>query len=156
MLRERHGLRPVVLGGVAEDEHSLARQVVALLGPDARVAPAAPSPQSLGALVRRCRLVVANDGGVVHVATAVGTPVVAVFGPSNADAWGPYPVDDPRHRVVREPLACAPCIHRGHSFGTPQGCPARTCLKLIEAAAVVSAAERALGIQVGERLAVRA
>ncbi len=155
-LFERHGLRPVVLGGVAEDEQSLARQVAAHLGPIARIAPAAPSPQALGALVRRCRLVVANDGGVVHVATAVGTPVVAVFGPSNADAWGPYPVDDPRHQVVREQVACAPCIHRGHSFGTPQGCPARTCLALVEPSAVVEAAERALGSSVDERLAVPA
>jgi heptosyltransferase-2 len=156
VLRERHALRPIVLGGVAEDEHALALEVVSRLGPGARVAPAAPSPQSLGALVRRCRLVVANDGGVVHVATAVGTPVVAVFGPSNAEAWGPYPVDDPRHQLVREPLACAPCIHRGHSFGTPQGCPARTCLKLIDAGMVVSAAERALGLPVREHVAVPA
>jgi heptosyltransferase-2 len=155
-LLERHGLRPIVLGGVAEDEQSLARQVAALLGPIARLAPAAPSPQGLGALVRRCRLVVANDGGVVHVATAVGTPVVAVFGPSNADAWGPYPVDDARHQVVREQLACAPCIHRGHSFGTPQGCPARTCLALVEASAVVDAAAAALGARVHEPLAVPA
>jgi heptosyltransferase-2 len=152
----RHGLKPVVLGGVAEDEQALARQVVARLGSPARMAPAAPSPQALGALVRRCRLVVANDGGVVHVATAVGTPVVAVFGPSNADAWGPYPVGERRHQVVREQLACAPCIHRGHSFGTPQGCPARTCLALVEAPAVVEAAERALGSTYDARLAVPA
>jgi heptosyltransferase-2 len=100
--------------------------------------------------------VVANDGGVVHVATAVGTPVVALFGPSNAQAWGPYPVDDPGHQVVREQLVCSPCIHRGHSFGTPQGCPARTCLALIEPSAVLAAAERALGARVERQLAVPA
>jgi heptosyltransferase-2 len=153
-LLERHGLRPIVLSGVGVDEQALARQVAARLGASARIAPAAPSPQALGALVRRSRLVVANDGGVVHVATAVGTPVVAVFGPSNADAWGPYPVADPRHQVVREQLACSPCIHRGHSFGTPQGCPARTCLALVDASTVVRAAERALGARADERLAV--
>jgi ADP-heptose:LPS heptosyltransferase len=156
VLLERHGLQPVVLSGVADDERVLARTVATHIGSAARIAPAAPSPQSLGALVKRCRLVVGNDGGVVHVATAVGTPVVAVFGPSNARAWGPYPVDDPRHQVVREQLACAPCIHRGHSFGTPQGCPARTCLALIGAPSVVSAAERALGLAVDGRLVVPA
>ena len=87
---------------------------------------------------------VANDGGVVHVATAVGTPVVAIFGPSNDRAWGPYPVDEIRNQVVRERLACAPCIHRGHSFGTPQGCPARTCLAVVGVPGVLAAAERAL------------
>jgi heptosyltransferase-2 len=155
-LWERHGLRPLVLGGLGADEQALARDVARDLGPAARIAPPAPGPQALGALVRRCRLVVANDGGVVHVATAVGTPVVAVFGPSNDRAWGPYPVDDPRHQVVREQLACAPCIHRGHRFGTPQGCPARTCLALIEPAAVVRAAERALALDVPARVAVSA
>jgi heptosyltransferase-2 len=143
-LADRHGLQPLVLSGLAPDEQALTHEVADLIGPAARIAPAAPTPQALGALVQRCRLVVANDGGVVHVATAVGTPVVAVFGPSNDRAWGPYPPDAPRHQVVREQLACAPCIHRGHRFGTPQGCPARTCLALVEVDHVLVAAERAL------------
>jgi ADP-heptose:LPS heptosyltransferase len=144
ILLARHGLTPLVLSGLDPDEQDLARQVAADIGPLAKVAPPAPSPQALGALIRRCQLVVANDSGPVHVATAVGTPVVAVFGPSNDRAWGPYPPHDPRHQVVREVVACAPCIHRGHSFGTPQGCPARTCLAILEMSDVVAAAERAL------------
>jgi heptosyltransferase-2 len=143
-LSDRHGLTPLVLSGLGADEVALAREVATAIGPAAQVAPAAPSPQSLGALVRRCSLVVANDGGVVHVATAVGAPVVAIFGPSNDRAWGPYPPGSAQHQVVREQLACAPCIHRGHSFGTPQGCPARTCLALVETDHVLMAAERAL------------
>lgn len=143
-LREEQGLRTLVLGGLDPDEAALAEQVRSEMGGDALMMPAAPSPQALGALIRRCRLVVANDSGPVHVATAVGTPVVAVFGPTNDRAWGPYPPGDPRNQVVRETLACAPCIHRGHSFGTPQGCPARTCLALVEPDAVLAAARRAL------------
>ena len=146
-LLHRYHLTPLVLGGLSPDEGVLAAEVAAQIGPAASVAPAAPSPQALGALVRRCELVVANDGGVIHVATAVGTPVVAVFGPSNDRAWGPYPVGEARHQVVREQLACAPCIHRGHSFGTPQGCPARTCLALVQPDDVLAAAERAIGVR---------
>ncbi len=145
-LMDAYGLRPRVLCGVDPDEQRLAVQVATNIGPEAAVVPPAASPQALGDLVRRCRLVVANDGGVVHVATAVDTPVVAVFGPTNDRAWGPYPVDDPHHQLVREQLACAPCIHRGHKFGTPQGCPARTCLALVEPDRVFAAAERALGV----------
>jgi ADP-heptose:LPS heptosyltransferase len=144
LLSERHGLAPLVLSGLDPDEQVLAQQVARQIGPSARLAPPAPSPQALGALIRRCQLVVGNDGGSLHVATAVGTPVVAIFGPSNARAWGPYPPHDERHQIVREALACSPCIHRGHSFGTPQGCPARTCLAIVEVADVVAAAERAL------------
>lgn len=143
-LLDTRGLTPLVLSGLEPDEQHLAASVAAQIGPAAKLAPAAPAPQSLAALVRRCRLVVANDGGVVHVATAVGTPVVTIFGPSNDRAWGPYPPNDPRHQVVRETLACAPCIHRGHDFGTPAGCPARTCLAIVEVPDVLAAAGRAL------------
>ncbi|MDQ6670756.1 MAG: glycosyltransferase family 9 protein [Chloroflexota bacterium] len=143
-LLARHRLTPLVLSGLEPDEQALAAQVAASIGPAARIAPQAPGPQALGALIRRCRLVVANDGGSVHVATSVGTPVVAIYGPSNDRAWGPYPPEDERHQVVREVLACTPCIHRGHSFGTPQGCPARTCLAILEVGSVMAAAERAL------------
>ena len=143
-LLDTHGLTPLVLVGLEADEQRLAQAVAARIGPPAQVVPPAPGAQALGALLRRCRLIVANDGGVVHVATAVGAPVVAIFGPTNDRAWGPYPVDDPRHHVVREVLACAPCIHRGHSFGTPQGCPARTCLAIVDVPDVLAAAERGL------------
>ena len=143
-LQARHGLRPLVLAGVLADEQTLAHEVAAGIGAEARIAPPAPSPQALAALLGRARLLVANDSGPVHLATAVGTPVVAIFGPTNDRAWGPYPPDDPRHQVVREQVACAPCIHRGHRFGTPQGCPARTCLAILESDSVLAAAERAL------------
>ncbi len=143
-LHERYGFQPLVLGGTSDYEHTLAREVAAAIGPQAVVIPAAPSPQALAALIRKARLLVANDSGPVHLATAVGTPVVAVFGPSNDRAWGPYPVNDPRHQVARELLACAPCIHRGHDFGTPEGCAARTCLAILEVPTVLAAAERAL------------
>jgi heptosyltransferase-2 len=146
-LASEHGLTPLVLSGLASDEQDLARNVAAGIGPGAKIVPPAPSPQALGAVVKRCRLLVANDSGPVHVATAVGTPVVAIFGPSNDRAWGPYPPGAARHQVVRETLACTPCIHRGHSFGTPQGCAARTCLAILETSSVLDAAERALQVQ---------
>jgi ADP-heptose:LPS heptosyltransferase len=144
ILFHEHNLQPLVLSGLDRDEQALAEQIAAEIGPAARIATPAPSVQSLGALIRRCRLVVANDSGPVHVATAVGTPVVAIFGPSNDRAWSPYPPHQATHQVAREVVVCAPCIHRGHAFGTPQGCPARTCLAILETGQVRAAAERAL------------
>lgn len=143
-LSARYGLRPLVLAGLDVDEQALAAYVAASIGPAAAVVPAAPRPQALGSLMQRCRVVVANDSGPVHVAAAVGTPVVAIFGPSNDPMWRPYPVSDERNLVVRETLACTPCIHRGHSFGTPQGCAARTCLAVLEPSSVLEAVDRAL------------
>ena len=143
-LRARRGLRPLVLAGVDRDEQQLAARVAAALGESVSIVPTAPTPQSLAALIRRCQLLVANDSGPVHLAAAVDTPVVSIFGPINLDAWRPYPPAAERNQVAHEPLACSPCIYRGHDFGTPAGCPARTCLAILEPSAVVAAAERAL------------
>ncbi len=149
-------LRPLILSGLGADEQRLALQIAEQVGPAAAIVPSAPGPQALAAFVRGCRLVVGNDGGVLHIATTVGTPVVAIFGPSNDRAWGPYPPHVAGHQVVREQLVCTPCIHRGHSFGTPQGCPARTCLAILEVSSVLSAARRALTAEGPNRVAVPA
>ena len=146
-LRARYGLDVVVVRGPAPDEDSLARQVAAeARDEDDGLPVVGPSPTlgSLVALLGHARVFVGNDSGVMHFATAARVPVVAVFGPSNDRAWGPYPPDAPRHAVVREQLACTPCTHRGHSLGTPGGCPARTCLDLVEPADVLAAIDRVL------------
>ena len=57
----------------------------------------------LVALVAASRLVVANDSGPMHLAAALGRPVVALFGPSAPARFGPYPPDRPGHRVVTAP-----------------------------------------------------
>ncbi|MBV9119238.1 MAG: glycosyltransferase family 9 protein, partial [Chloroflexi bacterium] len=93
-------------------------------------------------VLERCRLLISNDSGVVHLAAAVGTPVVAVFGPSNDLAWGPYPAR--RHRVVRTSLPCSPCFYRGTSLGQPGGCETRDCLRLVTPEMVLRAARELL------------
>lgn len=142
-LQRTRGLTPLVLAGVAGEERRLAESLAEAIGPSARILGPAPSPQALAALLRRCDLLIANDSGPVHVASAVGTPVVAIFGPTNHQMWGPYPADFASNQVAREVLACSPCIYRGHSLGTPAGCPARTCLQILRPSTVLDAVDRA-------------
>lgn len=59
-------------------------------------------PQMIG-IIQSARLAVANDSGPMHIAAAVGTPVVACFGPTAPERFGPYPLNRPTHRVVRAP-----------------------------------------------------
>ncbi|MFP4166417.1 MAG: glycosyltransferase family 9 protein [Opitutales bacterium] len=66
--------------------------------------------QELLSLVQTAAAVVANDSGPVHMAAAVGTPVLALFGPTPPEAYGPYPVDAPRHIVVRAPDGRMPSL----------------------------------------------
>jgi ADP-heptose:LPS heptosyltransferase len=61
------------------------------------------------ALARRARLVVAADTGTLHLACAVGTPVVGLFGPTDPARNGPF---SPHDEVVRRVPSCAPCHRR--------------------------------------------
>ena len=63
----------------------------------------------LAALLERCRLLVTNDTGTMHVATAVGCPVVAVFGSTNPVTTGPW---GEGHVVVKREVLCSPCLKR--------------------------------------------
>jgi len=60
----------------------------------------------LAELIRGALLYVGNDSGPMHLAAAVGTPVVAVWGSSDSRRWRPWHVE---HRVVQNPFECNPC-----------------------------------------------
>jgi lipopolysaccharide heptosyltransferase II len=62
--------------------------------------------RQLMALLAQCRLVITNDSGPMHLAAALGLPVVAIFGSTDATATGPV---SPLARIVRHPVACSPC-----------------------------------------------
>lgn len=52
------------------------------------------------ALIQEAEVVVANDSGPVHIAAAVGTPVLGLYGPTSPALYGPYPLDKPVHRTL--------------------------------------------------------
>ncbi len=60
-------------------------------------------------LLRRSRIALTNDSGPMHIAAAVGTPVVALFGPTSPAKTGPY---GPNHRILQSQVACSPCMKR--------------------------------------------
>ena len=61
----------------------------------------------LAELYRRCDVVISNDSGPMHLAAAVGTPVVAIFGPTDPALTGPY---GDGHVVLRARIPCSPCF----------------------------------------------
>ena len=70
-------------------------------------------------LLRLADLLVTNDTGPMHVAAALGKPVVALFGPTEARRTGPY---GQLENVLRIPLPCAPCMSPTCNFSKPQEC----------------------------------
>ncbi len=66
--------------------------------------------RELCALLRACRVVLTNDTGPMHVAAAVGTPVVAIFGSTSPELTAPGLPGDRRHQLLSEVPACAPCF----------------------------------------------
>ena len=98
------------------------------------------------AILEQADLFIGNDSGLMHLATAVGTPTVAIFGLTNSDAWGPYTGSLSTHQagVVKMDLPCMPCFYRGHDLGTPEGCMTRDCLAMLGVDPVATAARKLL------------
>jgi heptosyltransferase-2 len=136
----------VLVGG--PEEAALHQQIRGMMqsGMPARSFAGKSNIKVTAALLEQADLFVGNDAGPMHLATAVGTPTVAIFGLSNSRAWGPYTGGAPERRavVVKLDLPCIPCFYSGHLLGTPQGCMTRDCLAMLGVDPVAAAARRLL------------
>ncbi|MBX3292105.1 MAG: glycosyltransferase family 9 protein [Acidobacteria bacterium] len=89
------------------------------------------------ALAAMARIFVGNDSGIAHIAAAVGTPTVVIFGSSNRSHW--YPWTDAPNEIVFTEFDCQPCPgYTCEVFGDPK------CIKSVTAAAGADAIERVL------------
>ena len=90
-----------------------------------RIESAIPSPPSailnlagktslreLMALLKICRVLLTNDSGPMHVAAALGIPVVVPFGSTSPELTGPGLPGDPQHRLLKSDALCSPCFLR--------------------------------------------
>lgn len=63
------------------------------------------------ALLQKCKLLIANDSGPLHLGAAVGTPTIGLFGPTTPDQFFPY--RQPQHHYLYKKLSCSPCYRFG-------------------------------------------
>lgn len=88
----------------------------------------------LASLLRRCALLLTNDTGTMHLASALGIPCIALFGPTDPRRTGPL---GPGHQVLQNPAACSPCRYRD--------CPIdHRCMQGLDVERVAAAAEAVL------------
>lgn len=85
-------------------------------------------------LVSDAAVVVTGDSFPGHLAAALDTPLVSIFGPSNHRVWQPYgstslnDLDEKRRCIIRRDIPCAPCLYTGYRLGRRNGCDTRICL----------------------------
>ncbi|MBN2331872.1 MAG: lipopolysaccharide heptosyltransferase II [Deltaproteobacteria bacterium] len=132
-LAEKHQARIVLIGGPGEQQigHDIAikmeQPVLNLIGKT--------SVRDMIAAISCCSLIITNDSGPMHVAAAVGTPIVAIFGPTDHTTTSPLTTD---FTLIRKPTPCAPCLLRQ--------CPKdHQCMTAITADEVFAAADAMLG-----------
>jgi lipopolysaccharide heptosyltransferase II len=125
-LRETYGATIVLIG--ARDDASITQAVRAAMKDPKGTLRENPSGLidltgqltlgQLGALYERCALMIGNDSGVLHLANAVGVPVVALYGPSDPRVYGPYHA---KSLALWHEVGCNPCFVQGRA--RPDCCP---------------------------------
>lgn len=91
------------------------------------------------ALASRAQLFVGNDSGIAHIAAAVNTPSVVIFGSSNRNHWRPW--TDAPHEIVFEEFSCQPCPgYECKEFGEPR------CIQTLGVEKVVASISRILNL----------
>lgn len=127
---ERHQVRWVIIGGPKEIE--LGSQIAAALGEQHAINRAGKTTLlGLCHALAQCRLLLTNDSGPMHLAAALGKPVVAIFGSTEPALTGP---GNSRHVILRHAPPCSPCFLRE--------CPIDSrCMTAVTVEEVVKAAE---------------
>jgi len=126
-MRDRFGLTTILAGG--PDAAALAPSVPGVVNLAGKT-----TLRQLVALLERADLVIANDTGPMHIASALGKPLVTMFGPTSPVQTGPY---QRMSSVVQLDIPCSPCFSRK--------CSHHSCLKLLPVEPVLQLAAQQLG-----------
>ncbi|MEW6095872.1 MAG: lipopolysaccharide heptosyltransferase II, partial [bacterium] len=137
LLIQKKNAKIIIFGG--EEEVELSNEIKASLSNKPIVVAGKFSLMETAALLKRCKILITNDTGIMHIASAVKTPVVAIFGPTVGEfGYYPYRV---ANRVISKDLPCKPCTTKGTSK-----CKINTfdCMRLISTNEVLEAVEELL------------
>jgi heptosyltransferase-2 len=141
LLSEMPGVCFLLFG--SPSEIAMVEQMASGLGPRVSVAAGKTTVRQVAALIEKCDLLVCNDSGLMHAAGAVGTPVVAIYGPTDIKRTAPL---GPLDSVVRHELPCSPCF-KLEGDEQVHLCPHHDCLMTIRTEEVFYAIEGALAGQ---------
>ncbi|MFH1245575.1 MAG: glycosyltransferase family 9 protein [Candidatus Omnitrophota bacterium] len=134
LIREEYKKAKIIMVGDQQDS-VIAEEIIKTVDLSIINACGQTTLSGLACLLSRCRLLIANDSAPMHLAWAVGTPVAAIFGPTDYRKYAPCGSYD---RVIRKALDCSPC--------RKSLCPQQTreCMQLITAEEVFAVSKEIL------------
>ena len=134
MLVDQYDMKIVFTGGIKD--YSIIQAITSSMKGRAINFAGKTTLTELAALYEKAALVVSTDTGPMHLAAAVGTPVVALFGPTAPWRTGPY---GPGHQIITAELECSPCFKRR--------CETTDCMYQISVMQVFDGVKKMLGNQ---------
>jgi len=137
------GCRSIILGGAGDSKtfnqvrHLFGESTVDLVGKC--------TLRETIALLKRCVLFVGNDSGIMHLAAAAQTPLVALFGPQSPIKFGPW---SQRAKVIYKGLQCSPCRQKFFSECEPSSRMRPACMEAITVEEVLQEGMKISGLAV--------
>lgn len=140
LLVAKLGVQIIVIGGLNDREttNSVLKHSVS----NVKVLHNLPLRQ-LAAVISHCSLFIGNDAGPMHIAAAVGTPTIGLFGPGEENIWFPYAAAN-GHTALRKDVPCHPC-HL--DFCNREADGYMECMKLLTVREVFDVAEKSLHVK---------
>jgi len=128
---ESSGARLILLGGPKErdliKDVALKMQNKPLIASDMKI-------REIAYLIKKCKALICNDGGLLHIAVSQDTPTISIFGPTDENVYGPYSPSK-RHVIMKSNADCRPCYKR---FRLPE-CSTIKCMGDISVETVFNA-----------------
>lgn len=128
----RRGIQVIMVSGPDQAERDYVQNILQARPHNAIDLSGRLTLPELAALIARARCFIGLDSVAMHMAAAVGTPCIALFGPSSDKSWHPWQVP---HRVISSPFSCRPCGLDGCGNGKVSD-----CLQAIPPSEVIDAA----------------
>lgn len=148
-LVDQLGAQILLIGGSAD--RALSEKTAALIHADApgrsHVFAGNTGLKATAALIEASTLFIGNDSAPLHIAAAVGTPALGIFGPSDWNEFTPVGAPGYEQRVLHSDLPCSPCFRfiGNDPVWKPNLCHSYACLKAISSERVLAAARELLG-----------
>ncbi|MFA5389281.1 MAG: glycosyltransferase family 9 protein [Candidatus Omnitrophota bacterium] len=118
---EKYNVKLVLIWGPGEE--GLIKEITDKMKTKPVIAPKTTIRET-AALMKKCKLVVSNDGGMLQIAVSQGIPTISIYGPTDAKVYGPYPKSE-KNIVITSDIDCRPCYKK---FKLPE-CDNKKCLE---------------------------